>query len=282
MIVFFENGRLGNQLFQYAALKELYPNHRLVFFGCRDLNQALHSVDAIIIKRNSALRWLIYLLERLFFALASLRIIGTIEERRDHGSFAIKKVSGAIFSTYLLKNSFFQNKNIVERIQPHFALNANHCKKATEWLNEKVVQLSDKTFIFVHIRRADYLTWPNREHPAVLDAQWYIKGMDHFRERVNNPIFLILTDDPDYARKYFGHQPDVLFTEGDKFIDLALMSLCQNGILSASSFAWWGAWFSKARSREAGIYIAPKYWVGHRTKKWYPEGFATQWITYIE
>jgi len=80
-----------------------------------------------------------------------------------------------------------------------------------EW-NGSVRKLSSqarKFFFFVHIRRSDFSTWPNLEHPLVLDAQWDIKGMDHFRERVRNPIFLILTDYPDHARRYVGDQPNV-------------------------------------------------------------------------
>lgn len=282
MILVFEKGRLGNQLFQYAALKELYPNHLLILFGFGDLKQALDHVDAIVIEKERPPHLLEFGLKHVFLVLAKLRLIGTIKERRNHAGFDIKKVSGLIFSTYLLKNSFFQNKDIVERIQPHFALNATHCERATEWLSDKVVQSGDKTLIFVHVRRGDYSTWPSLEHPAVLDAQWYIKGMDHFRKRVENPIFLILTDDPGYARQYFGDQLDVLFSVNDKFTDFALMSLCQNGILSASSFAWWGAWFSKAHNADEGLYLAPKYWGGHRKKEWWPGGFITNWITYIE
>ena len=78
-----------------------------------------------------------------------------------------------------------------------------------KWLSEEVVQSSDKILFFGHIRRSDFSTCPNLEHLVVSDAQWDVKGMDHFRGRVRNPIFFILTDDPDDARRYVGDQPNV-------------------------------------------------------------------------
>jgi len=108
--------------------------------------------------------------------------------------------------------------------------------------------------------------------------------MERIRSQVDKPLFLLLTDDAYYAEDCFGDQPDILISDNDQFVDLALMSLCSHGILSASSFAWWGAWFSlRARKDQMrGIYLGPKYWAGHRDQEWYPEGFISDWITYIE
>jgi hypothetical protein len=282
VIVFFEYGRLGNQLFQYAALKELYPNQRLVLFGFGTLKQAIESVDAIIVEKENLPRFLMAGLQRLFLMLSKLRIIGAIKETRENTGYVVKKTSGLLLNLRLLKPSYFQHQDVLEKINPSLRLNKDIFRKASDWLDEIVVKSSDQGLVFVHIRRGDYLTWPSRENPAVLEKEWYVRAMDRMREKVKNPIFLLLTDDPYYAKDCFGDQPDILISENDQLVDLALMSLCQHGILSASSFAWWGAWFSQKRSSDEGIYMAPKYWGGHRKKEWEPEGFITNWITYIE
>jgi hypothetical protein len=282
VIIFFEYGRLGNQLFQYAALKQLYPNQRLVFFGCVELRQALESIDAFIIEKEKLPRWVMFGLKQLFPLLARLRIIGTIQESHKSSIFFIRKIRGAIFNTYLLKPSFFQHQKMLEQINPHFKIHHAHCRKALDWLSGKSAKSDQKSLVFIHVRRADYLTWPSREYPAVLDKHWYYRAMDQVRAKVENPTFLILTDDFYYARDCFGDEIDIMISDNDQSVDLALMSLCQHGILSASSFAWWGAWFSKARSHDEGVYIAPKYWGGHRQKEWMPKGFVTHWIAYIE
>lgn len=281
MIIFFENGRLGNQLFQYAALKELYPNQRLVFIGCGALKQVIASVDAIIIEKEKLPRLLLAGLKRLFSALAKIHIIGTIQESRENSSYVVKKARGAL-SIYLLTNCYFQHSTILEKIKLSLMLSGVVFRKSSDWLDEKNIKSNNENLVFVHVRRGDYLTWPSREYPAALDKQWYIKAMDQMRAKVKTPIFLLLSDDPYYAKDCFGDQPDILISENDMQVDLALMSQCQHGILSASSFAWWGAWFSKSRSHDEGIYIAPKYWCGHRRKEWISEGFISNWITYIE
>jgi hypothetical protein len=282
VIVFFEYGRLGNQLFQYAALKELYPNQRLVFFGFEALKQAVESVDAIKVEKRKLPRFLMAGLKRLFSALARIRIIGTIQESRENSTYLVKKAGGLFFNLHLLKPSYFQHQDVLEKINPSLRLNEDILRKASDWLDEKVVKSSDQNLVFVHVRRGDYLTWPSREYPAVLDKRWYTQAMDRMREKIKSPIFLILTDDPYYARDCFGDQPDILISENDQLVDLALMSHCQHGILSASSFAWWGAWFSKQRNPGKGTYIAPKFWGGHRKKEWHPRDFITVWISYLE
>jgi hypothetical protein len=281
VIIFFESGRLGNQLFQYAALKELYPNQRLVFVGFGALKQAIESLDAIIIEKEKMPRWLEYSLRQFLLVLAKLRIIGSIQESRENSNYGIKKARG-ILSIYLMKTTYFQHQTMLDKLNPSFMLSDVHLRRAADWLNEKIGNRNHENLIFIHVRRGDYLTWPSREYPAVLDKQWYTKAMDQIREKVKNPIFLFLTDDPYYVKDCFGDQPDILISENDQLVDLALMSQCQHGILSASSFAWWGAWFSKAHSDVEGTYMAPKYWGGHRKKEWIPEGYITNWITYIE
>lgn len=282
MLIYFENGRLGNQFFAYSALRGLYPNQRLVLFGFGTLKQAIESVDAIIIENRKLPRLLEFGIKQFLVVLAKLRIIGTIQESRENSTYLVKKASGLIFNLHLLKPSYFQHQDVLEKINPSLRLNEDIFRKASDWLEEKVVKSSDQNLVFVHIRRGDYLTWPSREYPAVLEKQWYIRAMDRMRAKVKNPIFLLLTDDPYYAKDCFGVQSDILISENDQLVDLALMSLCQHGILSASSFAWWGAWFSEKRSSDEGIYMAPKYWGGHRKAEWMPEGFITNWITYIE
>ncbi|MDA8631234.1 alpha-1,2-fucosyltransferase, partial [Litoricolaceae bacterium] len=259
--VFFENGRLGNQLFQYVALKELCPNQRIVFFGFGELKKALASVDAIVIEKDRLPCLLLIGLKLFLIGLARLRVIGTIKESRKNSNYAVQKVRGLV-SVFLLKPSYFQHKIMIDTLDSSLRLSDVHFGEAADWLKEKIGKANHENLVFIHVRRGDYLTWPSREYPAVLGKQWYLNAMNQMREKIKNPIFVLLTDDPCYAKDCFGDQPDTVISENEPLVDLGLMSLCKHGILSASSFAWWGAWFSKTRNREPGIYMAPKYWGG--------------------
>ncbi len=282
MILFFACGRLGNQLFQYAALKEVYPKHELVFFGFDDLHRALELVDAIVIEKEKMPRGLMFSLRKLFAMLAMLRIIGSIAESRENGAYHLRQRRGVVPGLYCFKPSFFQHAKILEQLNPDFDIADGLVQSASRWLKVQGAVSAGRTRVFVHVRRGDYLSWPTCERPAVLGKQWYRNAMEEVRSIVADPLFIVLTDDICYAEGCFGDQPDILISHNNKFVDLALMASCELGILSASSFAWWGAWLSRKRHDNKGIYLAPKYWAGHRWGEWRPKGFITHWITYIE
>jgi hypothetical protein len=136
-------------------------------------------------------------------------------------------------------------------------------------IEENVYRHSLKELVFVHVRRGDYLAWPSREFPAVLILDWYLSAMRQMRAMVKNLSFIIASDDHYYTADCFSDISDVAVSRCGRFTDLALMSKCSHGILSTSSFAWWGALLSRShRSSEArpdgnGVYFAPKYWAGH-------------------
>lgn len=127
--------------------------------------------------------------------------------------------------------------------------------------------------VFVHIRRGDYVRWPSRDNPAVLPASWFTDAMQAVRSRLDKPQFVVVTDDVPYAREIFGHHGDVAIAAESWEIEFALMTLCDAGILSASSFSWWGAYLAHAAG-SAGPFVAPKYWAGRPQGEWYPPSFA--------
>ena len=80
----------------------------------------------------------------------------------------------------------------------------------------------------------------------------------------------------------FKETSSIFISNNESEIDLSIMSLCSDGILSPSSFAWWGALYAKNYNQNDNYFIAPKYWAGHRMKKWFPKNFHSEWITYVE
>jgi hypothetical protein len=84
-------------------------------------------------------------------------------------------------------------------------------------------------------------------------------------------------DDPGWAEARLAG-PDTVFSTLQAGEDLALMARCDAGILSASSFAWWAAWFADRRSD--GPFLAPLHWLGHAIGEWWPEHVASTFITY--
>jgi hypothetical protein len=287
VIIFFENGRLGNQLFQYCGLRRHFPEHKLLFFGCEDLERHFDSVDGRFISKSVIYRWLPFglpfgLLRRIVFFLVAARVFGRITEEIDGEVFRLAVRGGLIWNIYVPQDIYFQHRDDVAKIKftPH--LKSELIRVAHDWLKEKRINSKSSLLIFVHVRRRDYLNWPSREFPAALDLAWYQRAIKSTQGKITNPVFIIMGDDQFYLRDVFEESVGLIISDNPPEVDMALMSICHSGILSASSFAWWGAFFARANQRHEGTFVAPLYWGGHRIKKWFPTDFITDWITYQE
>jgi hypothetical protein len=283
MILFYEDGRLGNQLFQLAALKQYFPKHQLLFLGCKDLRLTLKDVDAIFICKDALPRLLRFLLPRVLLKLSQTRILGSIREVRTGEMFKVESKRGLVPRIYVLNESYFQHKDFIVQLNPSFQIDDGLKEKARQWLDANTHKIPGESHLaFVHVRRGDYLVWPDKTHPAVLSKSWYLRAMSNISRNFDSVFFVLITDDHFYAEDCFGGYQNVLISKNDQYVDLALMSLCAHGVLSPSSFAWWGGYFSYRHNLQKGFYIAPRYWAGHAKSSWYPNGFVTEWLTYID
>jgi hypothetical protein len=102
--------------------------------------------------------------------------------------------------------------------------------------------------------------------------------MQIVRKHVDSPLFVIVGDDPYYLHDVFSESDSLVISNNSLEVDFALMTLCSASIISASSFALCGAFYSLSKHT---ICIAPAYWFGHRQRKWIPRGLVLDWITYL-
>lgn len=128
--------------------------------------------------------------------------------------------------------------------------------------------------VAVHVRRGDYLQL-SQYHP-VLPVEYYNEAMDHFPDR----SFVVFSDDPEWcAQAIKGIWQDrrmVLFHSPHDFIDLYLMSQCEDFIIANSTYSWWGAWLNPNPNKTV---IAPKQWFGpgydhHSTEDIVPDNWV--------
>lgn len=283
MMIFMECGRLGNQLFQYCALR----NHKkgaLFLIGMHSLKSMF---DGVEIAGSSWYGWLFErIISRLgrdrLVSLEKIKIIGLIQEILSPTGSRIVEHRGLISNVfYCEKLSFFQSECLMdESVAGKLRIKKDLLARA-----EKIVTnfpTSRANTFFVHIRRGDYVNWPTKEAPAVLPCKWYKEQMDRIRSEFLNPFFVVVSDDEPYAEEIFGSDSDVFVSHEGEEIDFVLMTLCfGGGVLSASSFSWWAAYFAR-RSNCSAYFIAPLYWAGHRQGEWLPEGCKTSWLKYTK
>ena len=280
MIIFFEGGRLGNQLFQYSGLKKICLLDRIYIYGMDSLKNNFLGVD--LIKSNFLFDYLMRRIgqKRLLFLSKKMRLIGFIEKIFTGEGIVYKRHSGLIKSLYFCPTFYFQSDDLIDhptgselKIKPSILENA-----------QRIISRKPNNFsqsFFVHIRRGDYATFPSPSESAMLPKEWFFKQMDLVRALFPRAFFFIVTDDVDYVKKEFQNESGIYITCETEEVDFAIMGLCNGGILSASSFAWWGAYFSR-KNNPSGLYIAPKFWLGYQSKKWVPPHIKTAWIKYVD
>lgn len=279
MIIFFGSGRLGNQIFQYVGLKHYFPKHKLFFFGCPTLRNTFNITDVTFISSNTN-SFLYKVLKIILYFLIKFRFLGEIKEINNNTKLYVQR--GLLWNMLIAQNIYFQYNSFTNTIFNLPTIKNKLLAFAKNWLRKKKVFKKKSNLVFVHIRRGDYFSWPDVNFPAVLDLRWYKKNMIHIKNIVKNPIFVIMGDDNLYIRNSFKESKSLIISNNLVEIDLSIMSLCSFGILSPSSLAWWGAFYGKNYNKKKNYFIAPKYWAGHRRKKWFPANFHTDWITYIE
>lgn len=126
------------------------------------------------------------------------------------------------------------------------------------WLNLPVPVELPEHYVCIHVRRGDYLKSGTREVHGVFLDDYYRTAINYIKERLNNPTFVVFTDDPE-MKEFLGYP---VVSTNDPHEDLWEMTRFTHHILANSTFGWWGAWFSEHRSKQysSKLIIAPKQW----------------------
>lgn len=122
----------------------------------------------------------------------------------------------------------------------------------------------------------DYI---NNGNYNILPVNYQLTALFKYFPDWRNYNIIVFADDIDYAKVHFSCLSNVYFASGSDIEQLALGSLCDNFILSNSTFSWWQAYLGE---KEHSFIIRPNYhFAGDLFKKnsfedYYPE----RWICY--
>lgn len=243
-------GRLGNQMFQYAALVG-FATHSNQKWG--------------IPKRNSEETEIGGLGYNERFVLGDMFNLNYETEINPKLNFM---ESGALLALPENTNihGYFQNSD-------YFA----HCKDIVrkeftfkDEIKNKVQDFIDSLdvngLVSVHVRRGDYVSLSDCHPPQ--SKEYYLQGISEFKDKTP----LIISDDIEWCKETFGDE--YLYSGLDSmYEDMCAMTLCDAHVLSNSSFSWWGAWLG------GGISVAPKRWFGD-TLEYRNDGsiYEKEWI----
>lgn len=281
LIIFFEYGRLGNQLFQYAAIKSLYPNYRLILFGFSSLDKLIETNNTQIISDKSKIGYLLKRAIRISLnILSKIKLFNCISEEVLYGKHNIKLKRGLYKNIIYIKSGNFQSKKYLdENLLKEILIKDSVIKEAELFLLGLKIKPTEVKF-FIHIRLGDYLWRKPGESPA-MSIDWYKKAIKKIKKIYPQAYFIVLSDDIEYVNSALCRQENLYFFHKNEITDIALMTLCNGGILSASSYSWWAAYFARKKYPN-GLYLAPEYWMGYWKKEWEPsQEIKVDWIDYL-
>ena len=271
---FFGYGELGNQMFQYVFFRSYLPNNSIII-TC-NINEIKKFIDLdknfkfIEIKNKFLKLFCQKLLNKFFIILSKLRVINSIDtELMQYKKFKYegKKVfnkKGLIPITFIYPR-YFQNKHFFnEDIANNLNFKRNHLESAKEFFKKLP---HNTTPIFIHVRSCrrhnEFKKFKIFGKTGVdLPDGYFNKGIQWFNNNIENPYYIIMSDNLDFVKKKFSFLKNKVFSNNNIYTDLLIIAMCNNGIMSNSSISWWGSYYAKNKNK----IFAPKYWYGWKSK----------------
>ncbi len=279
LVIFFESGRLGNQLLQYAVLRTGFDG-RLLFFGGDSLRRAVPCERTWFFPGGRGWNPVWHVARSLLGWLAAARIVGEAREQRDGEDCRLAIRPGLLRAIVYARESFFQHAAFEAHFAAALTLDRNATSEAARFVAHHA---AGRVPVFLHVRRGDYLAFPTPAAPAAVSAQWILAALSLLRVSIPRAMVFVCTDDQQWVRELL-RADEVVYCDHGELVDLAVMAACEGGVMSASSFSWCGAFLARqslAAQGRTGLFIAPRYWIGHRRGEWHPAGFRFPWITYL-
>jgi len=263
------NGRLGNQMFQYAALLGIARknNFKYGINYSNDFNLKLEDIPEDIHINQKILT-----LSRLFKLSAedSSHInLPTIAEPHLHFCEELFQIKDNVnLHGYFQTEKYFKNKK--EEILNLFEFEDSFLNMVTS----KYKDLLANNPIGVQIRTYSRgMIDPRHIHCDVLENEAYLK--ESFKYFGKNKIFLVTTDNVEYTKKRIPNKENIYILDSNNlYEEFCLLTLCSGIISSASSFGWWASYLNKNKNKKI---IMPQKWFNvkddwYDTRDIYPEG----------
>lgn len=207
---------------------------------------------------------------------AALRLIAGIKEDRsaDYSDVKLRKTRGLLPITFI-QNGWFQNFRSADAVAEGLpSLRKSLDKAAREWL--AIRSVASLPTYFCHLRRTDYATHLDG---VTLPLRYYQEAIRRLRPDPSTALLLIASDDIEFARLAFADLENVRFVEEGPELTFAILRLCDAGVISNSTFAWW---VGHSVAKRGGRVLAPKNFLGWRTGCETPPGIQTPLFEWIE
>ncbi|XP_072463215.1 galactoside alpha-(1,2)-fucosyltransferase 2-like [Notamacropus eugenii] len=244
------NGRLGNQMGQYATLYSLAKmngKRAVILPKMRRTLGRLFRISLPVLTEAEALQtpWVSYALEDWM----------KDEYRRIPGSYIS-------FSGFPCSWTFYHH--LRQDILREFSLHAKVREKAQAFLHSvRRGRGRGLTFVGVHVRRGDYLrVMPEKWSGVVADRGYLEKALGWFRARYANVVFVVTSNGMAWCRRNIdSSKGDVVFARGwmgrSAEKDFALLTQCNHTVMTIGTFGFWAAYMAGGNTVYLANYTLP-------------------------
>ncbi|KAK3269341.1 hypothetical protein CYMTET_22204 [Cymbomonas tetramitiformis] len=235
------NGRLGNQLFQYASA--LGIAHRLEY-----------GTNACMICSNYD-QWTGFRIPPPACPReATAQRIVTRKESgyatyRDFLFPALRADDHLLVETYLQSWRYFDANRTRRELEQRLMFDESVTREARRRVNAKRSS-RNTTIVGVHVRRGDKIwnaeDFARTNHPI---TAFYARSFDYITNRYGNDVvFIVVSDDTAWCERqavFKSANVFVISTSDPPALDMAILSVTDHRIISVGTFGWWGATLAK-------------------------------------
>lgn len=290
MLVITLRGQLGNQMFQYAAVRSL-AQERGYAFAHRPTPVSLREHA----RRALGRPWLYFpcVLRKYFELPGDYRLINGLRQawwklRPKHGRepFSDRRREAAPGLWIAAFDDKFadlpDNSEVKAWLQSELYFR-QHRPDILRWFTprrkyraaleklERTLPGNAEQRCCIHIRRADYINSADGMGSWALPLDYYRAATAALPPDLR---YHVISDDPDWAEEHITWLKNLTISRDQAaVVDMFLLARCRYSIIANSTFSWWGAWLN---DRADKVVIAPKYFVGWRRKVWYPQDIAVE------
>ena len=269
-------GRIGNQLFQFAAtygiskklgLNPIFPEENTKH------SKGTGPIDSQTGKRLETrleLRDCFDLSPDLFLPLSQIKPTVVYHETDFTYNPSVESLPNGsdLFGYFQTEKYFMESK---EEIISALEFLPKHRANASNFFEEFVLNSTITTKISIHVRRGDYINLSDYHPPCSIE--YYDAAAKKFQHL--NPIFVIFSDDTICTKKNLNFENSVFVELNDPYAELCIMSQCDHNIIANSSFSWWGAYLNKNPNK---VVVAPSRWFGKAMNKNTKDVYCQNWI----
>lgn len=250
-----QKGRLGNQLFQYAALVGIAKNlnHDFCIPDHSNAPWFDQEVDGNIVTKYHQLQHLF----EMNYLNGRYGEVDGYEIDVHQAEFCEELFNECPDNSSLLGHfeSYHYFENAEKELRKDFIIRERLLEAASKFHKDKKTELP----VCVSVRRGDYIKFQDHHPPCV--ESYYRECIEKLGK---DRQYLITSDDIEWCKKIFVGSNfifnDVIPNNIYKpHFDFAVGSLCNDFIISNSTFSWWVAWMSNSKDKKV---FAPYPWFG--------------------